>query len=70
MKAIVNINGTPQSVDVSVYHESSSKQVEINLKNNDLNVILFDQSTGGGDEYGYEYTANDLIDFLSSNITI
>ena len=69
MKAIVEINGVLETVDVSVYHESCWTQVEVSLRNDNLNITLTDTATGGGDEYGYEYTADNLIDFLSSKIT-
>jgi len=70
MNAIVDINGQLETVNVSVYHENWSTQVEITLQNDNLNITLSDEASGGCDEYGYEYTADNLIDFLSSKITV
>ena len=70
MRAIVEINGVLETVSVSVYHETCWTQVDVTLRNDNINITLHDVATGGGDEYGYEYTADNLIDFLSSNITV
>lgn len=70
MNAIVSINGHLETVSVSVYHETCWTEVEVTLRNENVNITLIDTATGGGDEYGYEYTADNLIDFLSSNITV
>lgn len=69
MNAVVNINGVQEIVEVSVYIESCFREAQITLRNDNIDITLFDEASGGGDEYGYEYTAEDLISLLSSNIT-
>ena len=70
MKAIVNINGVDEVVNVSVYREGSSRYAEVTLENEHINHSIDLLVSGGNDEYGFNLTAEELILYLEQPLKI
>lgn len=66
-KAFVNLNGKEEKVLVSFSFEGD-KKAYISIYLNDGYYQFEQEVTGGNDEYGYEFTADDLDSFLSKEL--
>lgn len=66
MKTIINVNGNDEIVEVCLYTEGCSPRTSVRFRNESIDIEVKAECTGGNDEYGYEFRAEDLEDCIDS----